>query len=76
MALGQGVLAGKKTYILAGASAITAIAAYLTGEISIGVLLQTIVTALLGATVRAGVASDTDKKLAQLDEIKAQLDKK
>ena len=52
-----GVLQGKKTYIVAGLGIIGAIASYLTGDVSSAQAGQLILTALLGATIRHGVAN-------------------
>lgn len=51
------MLSGYKTYIVAGVAILTAIAAYLVGDLSISDTAQTVLTAVLGATIRAGVAA-------------------
>ena len=50
------MLAGYKTYLTAGLAVIGAVAAYLMGETTLTDALQLVVTALIGAFVRAGVA--------------------
>ena len=52
-----GKLANKKTYIVAGLSAIGAVAGYLTGDLALHDAVQLLVTAILGATVRHGIAT-------------------
>jgi hypothetical protein len=61
MALGQGILAGKKTYIVAILSALGAVGSYLTGEASLADALQVLITAVMGATIRAGVTREVAK---------------
>lgn len=56
MALGQGVLAGKKTYIMAGMGVLGAIAMYLTGDLSLTETLRVIYDSGLIAALRGGVA--------------------
>jgi len=50
-----GKLAGKKTYIVAAMTVLGAIASYLTGDVQLNDAIQLAVTAVLAATVRAGV---------------------
>lgn len=50
------MLSGYKTYITAFVAIVGATAAYLTGEASVMDTAQLVVTALLGAFVRNGVA--------------------
>jgi len=57
---GNGILKGKKTYIMGGLAAIAAIAAYLTGDADLKTTLEAVWQAALGAgliALRAGVAS-------------------
>ena len=54
--LGQGILSGKKTYVAGIIGILGALAAYLTGEASLADAGQLLLTAVLGMTVRAGVA--------------------
>jgi len=49
------MLKGYKTYIVAGVTIITSIAAYLIGEADLGDTIQLVVTAVLGATIRNGI---------------------
>lgn len=56
MALGQGILAGKKTYVVAGLGILTAIASYLTGELALAETIQGIFVAIGAMTLRAGIA--------------------
>jgi hypothetical protein len=51
------MLKGYKTYITAAVAAITAIAAYLVGDAGLADTIQIVVTAVLGATLRAGIAN-------------------
>src|ERR1044072_2981214 len=60
------MLSGYKTYIAAAISIIAALASYFTGEIMLGMLLQIIVTAVLGALVRSGIAGQTKKQTRKL----------
>jgi hypothetical protein len=53
----MGKLAGYKTYIVAGVAVITAVAGYLTGELSAVAAGQAVLTAVLGATIRHGVTT-------------------
>ena len=48
---------GYKTYIVAGVAVIAAIGSYLTGDIVIADAAQMIVTALLCAFLRSGIAN-------------------
>ena len=50
------MLSGYKTYIVAGVAIISAIASYLVGDVSITDASQLVLTAILGATLRGGVA--------------------
>jgi hypothetical protein len=49
------MLKGYKTYITAGVAVISTVAAYLVGDLAIADAAQLVLTAILGATVRAGV---------------------
>lgn len=59
MALGQGILSGKKTYITAVMAIIGTIASYLAGDVAIADAAQLILTAVLGVTIRSGIKTDT-----------------
>ena len=48
---------GYKTYIVAAVAILGAGAAYLTGDLSLAEASQAVLTAVLGATIRHGVAS-------------------
>jgi len=50
------MLAGYKTYIVAGLSVLGAVAGYLVGDMSLPDAVQVVVTAVLGATIRDGIA--------------------
>ena len=50
------MLIGQKTYIVATLAVIGAIAGYLVGDVSPADTIQLIVTALIGATLKAGQA--------------------
>lgn len=56
--MGAGVLKGKKTYIVGVVSIISTIGAYLVGDVALADAAQLILTAVLGMTVRSGVAAD------------------
>lgn len=55
------MLKGYKTYITAGVAVISAVAAYLVGDVGIADTAQIILTAVLGATIRAGVTTEVKK---------------
>lgn len=50
------MLAGYKTYIVAAVAVISTVASYLVGDIALPDAAQLILTAVLGATLRNGVA--------------------
>jgi hypothetical protein len=52
------MFAGYKTYITAGVAVIAAVAAYLTGDASLMQTVQLVVTAIIGATIRHGIAAN------------------
>ncbi len=52
---------GLKTYIVAGAAILGAVAAYLNDPNTLGADLQAILTAVLGATIRHGVTTENAK---------------
>lgn len=51
------MLKGKKTYVVAAIAVLSAIGAYLTGDSTAMEAIQLAVTAILGATLRVGIAS-------------------
>ena len=51
------MLKGKKTYVTATLAVIGAVAAYLVGDIALADAAQLVLTAVLGATIRNGVAN-------------------
>lgn len=51
------MLAGYKTYVVAALAILGAIAGYLTGDLSLADAAQTVLTAVLAATVRHGVTT-------------------
>ena len=51
------MFSGYKTYILAGVTVIGAIAAYLVGSADLNATVQLVVTALMGAFIRNGIAT-------------------
>lgn len=55
-------LQGYKTYILGVATITGALAAYVNGTINAAELLQTITTALLGMSIRHGIATTGESK--------------
>lgn len=54
------MLKGKKTYVVAVLSILGAIGAYLTGDATMAEAIQLSITAVLGATLRAGMATETE----------------
>jgi hypothetical protein len=48
---------GYKTYIIAAVAVITAVAGYLVGDVSLPDAAQACLTAILGATIRNGIAN-------------------
>ena len=61
-----GALAGKKTYITAGLGVIGAVAGVLTGGLSYFEAAHIILTSVLGATVRHGVAGAVEGAVADV----------
>ena len=55
------MLEGYKTYIVAGLAVLGAVAGYLVGDMSLSDAVQVIVTAVLGATLRDGIADNSWK---------------
>ena len=55
------LLSGYKTYITAGLAVLGAIAGYLTGEATLAQAAELGFTAILAATVRAGIKTDVAK---------------
>lgn len=53
---------GKKTYAVAALSIFGALAAAISGQLSYPEAAQLIVTAVMGATIRHGVATSTEPK--------------
>jgi hypothetical protein len=53
---------GLKTYFVGVVAIIGAIAAYLTGDLSIAAAAQAILTAVLGMTIRSGITTEVAKK--------------
>ncbi len=53
------MLKGKKTYVVAALAILGAVGAYLTGDMTLAQAIQAGITALLGATLRAGMATET-----------------
>jgi hypothetical protein len=54
----EGVLAGKKTYIIMGLSILTAVIGYLTGQIGLNELIAAVFGALGLGSIRAGSKVD------------------
>lgn len=50
------MLRGYKTYITAGVTVIGAVAAYLVGDAPLSSTIELVVTAVLAATLRSGIA--------------------
>lgn len=55
------MLKGYKTYIMAGVTAIGAIAAYLVGDLNVAAAVQLVVTAVMGAFIRDGINTAASK---------------
>lgn len=55
------MLKGYKTYIMAGVTVIGAVAAYLVGDVGLADTAQLVVTAIVGATIRSGIKTETTK---------------
>jgi hypothetical protein len=55
------MLSGYKTYITAVLAILTAIGTWLAGDLQLGDMIQTVVTAALGAFIRHGVAAQAAK---------------
>lgn len=53
----KGMLAGYKTYIAGTLAVLTAIGAYLTGDLSLMDAINTVVPAIMGMTVRSAIAN-------------------
>jgi hypothetical protein len=53
------LLAGKKTYVAAALAVLTALGGWLTGDLSPADALQTAITAIIGATLRHGMKTET-----------------
>lgn len=53
--LGHGILAGKKTYVVAVMGILGFVASYLTGEVELAQAAQGVLTAILGMTIRNGM---------------------
>jgi len=57
------MLKGYKTYITGIVTIVSTVGAFLLGEITLTVALPTVVTAVMGMTIRAGVTTEVGKKL-------------
>lgn len=55
------MLSGYKTYILAAVTGIGAVAHYLVGDASLAATIQLVVTALMAATLRDGIAASAGR---------------
>ena len=55
------MLSGYKTYIAAVLAVLTAVGAWLAGDLQLADMIQTVVTAALGAFIRHGVATEAAK---------------
>lgn len=51
------MFSGYKTYIVGGLAILTAIGTYLAGDLALADAAQAVLTAILGMTVRAGIAA-------------------
>lgn len=59
---GQGLLAGKKTYVTAALAVASAIGAYLLGDADPGTTMNIIVSSLLAVFIRNGIANSGGAK--------------
>lgn len=57
----NGFFKGKRTYILAAITALTAVGGYLTGDLSLADAAQMAITAALGTTLRSGMKTEPAK---------------
>jgi hypothetical protein len=55
------MLKGYKTYITAGVAVISAVAAYLVGDVNLADTAQIVLTSILGVTIRSGIKNDVKK---------------
>lgn len=55
------MLKGYKTYIMGGVAIITAVAAYLVGDVSLADTAQLVLTSVLGMTIRNGITTEATK---------------
>jgi hypothetical protein len=55
------MLSGYKTYITAAFAILTAVGTWLAGDLQLADMIQTVVTAALGAFIRHGVATEAAK---------------
>lgn len=55
------MFSGYKTYITAALTILSAIAAYLVGDVALVDAIQLVVPAILAITVRAGITTETKK---------------
>lgn len=55
------MLSGYKTYITAALAILTAVGTWLAGDLQLADMIQTVVTAALGAFIRHGVATEAAK---------------
>lgn len=55
------MLKGKKTYVVATLGILTSVAAYLTGDASLGDTLQHVFEAVLAMTIRSGITTKAAK---------------
>ena len=53
------MLSGKKTYTTAIGGILAAVGAYFSGEMELGTMINTVVTALLAVFLRVGIKKDT-----------------
>jgi hypothetical protein len=56
--MGQGILSGYRTYILAAMGVLGAVAGYLVGDLSLADAGQLVLTSAIGATIRGGIKAD------------------
>lgn len=55
------MLSGYKTYIVAGVGVITAVASYLTGDMTLAQAIPIVITSIMGATIRHGITTEASK---------------
>lgn len=66
------ILEGKKTYVAAVITIVTAVGAYLTGEAQLADVIAVIVPAVLVFLMRKGTADETKQIIAEVTQVKTE----